>query len=122
MKTIKGNLKMSASAKINKVQQARENKMMSKAELARKAGVTVQTIDRIERGYECRLATKRKIILALGYQLAERSEVFDPSENQDTNEISGESSTNPSEEEGHGAIPRKEERVRVLRKKVPATQ
>ncbi len=113
---------MSASTKTNKVQLARENKMMSKAELARKAGVTVQTIDRIERGYECRLATKRKIILALGYQLAERSEVFEPSEDQGTSEISGGDSTSESEEESHAGIPRKEERVRVLRKKVPATQ
>ncbi len=39
--------------------------MMSKAELARKADVTVQTIDRIEKGNDCRLDTKRKIILTL---------------------------------------------------------
>ncbi len=50
--------------------------MMSKAELARKASVTVQTIDRIEKGSECRLDTKRKIILALGYKLGERSQIF----------------------------------------------
>jgi len=51
--------------------------MMSKAELARKAKVTVQTIDRIEKGHDCRVDTKRKIILALGYELAERSTLFD---------------------------------------------
>jgi DNA-binding XRE family transcriptional regulator len=50
--------------------------MMSKAELARKASVTVQTIDRIEKGNDCRLDTKRKIILALGYKLGDRSRVF----------------------------------------------
>ena len=50
--------------------------MMSKAELARKASVTVQTIDRIEKGNECRLDTKRKIILALGYKLGERLKIF----------------------------------------------
>lgn len=49
---------------------------MSKAELARKANVTVQTIDRIEKGNECRLDTKRKIILALGYNLSERTRLF----------------------------------------------
>ncbi|TDJ57988.1 MAG: XRE family transcriptional regulator, partial [Nitrospina sp.] len=37
-------------AKVNNVRQIRESKMMSKAELARKANVTVQTIDRIEKG------------------------------------------------------------------------
>lgn len=50
--------------------------MMSKAELARKANVTVQTIDRIEKGNSCRLDTKRKIILALGYNLGDRSKIF----------------------------------------------
>ncbi|MDP6477958.1 MAG: helix-turn-helix transcriptional regulator [Nitrospinaceae bacterium] len=63
-------------AKSNSVRQIREAKMMSKAELARKADVTVQTIDRIEKGNDCRLDTKRKIILALGYKLADRSRIF----------------------------------------------
>ena len=62
---------------INSVRQIREAKMMSKAELARKAYVTVQTIDRIEKGNECRLDTKRKIILALGYKLADRTRIFE---------------------------------------------
>ena len=61
----------------NSVRQIRESKMMSKAELARKADVTVQTIDRIEKGNECRLDTKRKIILALGYKLTERTRIFE---------------------------------------------
>ena len=64
-------------AKTNSVREIRESKMMSKAELARKASVTVQTIDRIEKGYECRLDTKRKLILALGYKLADRTRIFD---------------------------------------------
>ena len=68
---------MYSSAKHNEVRKARESKMMSKAELARKAGVTVQTIDRIEKGNECRLDTKRKIILALGYKLADRTRIFE---------------------------------------------
>jgi DNA-binding XRE family transcriptional regulator len=64
-------------ANINSVRQIREAKMMSKAELARKADVTVQTIDRIEKGNECRLDTKRKIILALGYKLVDRTRIFE---------------------------------------------
>jgi len=63
-------------ANVNHVRKIRESKMMSKAELARKASVTVQTIDRIEKGNECRLDTKRKIILALGYKLGERTKIF----------------------------------------------
>ena len=49
---------------------------MSKAELARKAGVSVLTIDRIEKGENCRLDTKRKIILALGYKVSEKNKIF----------------------------------------------
>ncbi|MCH8311709.1 MAG: helix-turn-helix transcriptional regulator [Nitrospinae bacterium] len=64
-------------AKFNNIKQVRESQMMSKAELARKANVTVQTIDRIEKGNDCRLDTKRKIILALGYDLTDRSTLFD---------------------------------------------
>jgi DNA-binding XRE family transcriptional regulator len=62
--------------KLNCVQESREEKMMSKAELARAAGVTVQTIDRIEKGCDCRMDTKRKILLALGYQLVDRPKLF----------------------------------------------
>jgi len=67
----------------NCVRQIREAKMMSKAELARKANVTVQTIDRIERGMDCRLDTKRKIILALGYKLADRAAIFGEEDGED---------------------------------------
>lgn len=49
---------------------------MSKAELARLAGVSAITIDRIERGEQCRVETKRKIILALGFALTDREKVF----------------------------------------------
>ena len=70
-------------AQSNSVRQIREAKMMSKAELARKADVTVQTIDRIEKGNDCRLDTKRKIILALGYKLVDRTRIFD-SENDNS--------------------------------------
>lgn len=50
--------------------------LLSKSELARKAGISPLTIDRIERGYPCRVDTKRKIIQALGYKLSDRSKVF----------------------------------------------
>lgn len=49
---------------------------MSKMELARLAGVSAATIDRIERGELCRMETKRKIIFALGYTLADKDKVF----------------------------------------------
>lgn len=61
---------------MNNVKAIREARLMSKAELARKAGVSALTIDRIERGEPCRLETMRKIILALGYSLDEKEKVF----------------------------------------------
>lgn len=60
----------------NKVKEIRESRLLSKAELARKAGVSSLTIDRIERGERCRLETMRKILLALGYSLEEKDKVF----------------------------------------------
>ena len=60
----------------NIVRKIREELLMSKAELARKAGVSSLTIDRIEKGKSCRMETKRKIILALGFNLADKSKVF----------------------------------------------
>ncbi|MBN2419725.1 MAG: XRE family transcriptional regulator [Deltaproteobacteria bacterium] len=49
---------------------------MSKSELAHRAGVSALTIDRIEKGMVCRVATMRKIILALGYRLQDKNLVF----------------------------------------------
>jgi predicted transcriptional regulator len=60
----------------NNVRKIREDRMMSKSELARKAGVSTLTIDRIEKGMNCRVATMRKIILALGYKLQDKNRVF----------------------------------------------
>jgi DNA-binding XRE family transcriptional regulator len=60
----------------NNVKTIRESRLLSKAELARKAHVSSLPIDRVERGEPCRLETKRKIILALGYSLDEKEKVF----------------------------------------------
>jgi len=60
----------------NNVRKIREGLLMSKAELARRAGLSVLTIDRVEKGMTCRMDTKRKIILSLGLQLSDREKVF----------------------------------------------
>ena len=60
----------------NIVREIREELLMSKAELARKAGVSPLTIDRIEKGKSCRMETRRKIILALGYKLTDKDRIF----------------------------------------------
>ena len=60
----------------NSLTEIRESVLMSKAELARKAGVSPITIDRIEKGKDCRMETKRKILLALDYKLSDKDKIF----------------------------------------------
>jgi DNA-binding XRE family transcriptional regulator len=60
----------------NSLRRVREARMLSKAELARRAGISPLTIDRIEKGMPCRIATRRKILLALGLKLSQWRRVF----------------------------------------------
>lgn len=60
----------------NNVRKIREAKMLSKAELARMAGISPLTVDRIERGKRCRVATMRKILVALGVKISQKRKVF----------------------------------------------
>jgi DNA-binding XRE family transcriptional regulator len=61
---------------LNRVQRFREAALMAKAELARKAGVSESTIDRVEAGHDCRMETKRKILFALGLTLQDSQKLF----------------------------------------------
>jgi DNA-binding XRE family transcriptional regulator len=61
---------------LNQVQKLREARLMAKAELAHKAGVSESTIDRIEAGKGCRMETKRKILFALGLDVVDGPKVF----------------------------------------------
>jgi len=54
----------------------RESLLMSKSELAREANVSPITITRIEQGMPCRMETKRKILLALGFKLSDKNKIF----------------------------------------------
>jgi DNA-binding XRE family transcriptional regulator len=60
----------------NNVRLLREEQLLTKAELARKAGISALTLARIEGGRACRVDTKRKIIFALGLGPADRDKVF----------------------------------------------
>ena len=60
----------------NSLREIRESLMMSMTELSRRAGVSPLTIKRIENGKSCRMETKRKILLALGFELSDRDKVF----------------------------------------------
>jgi len=50
--------------------------MLSKTELARLAGISLLTLNRIEEGKDCRMATKRKILLALGLSIEQKQTLF----------------------------------------------
>ena len=60
----------------NTLKKIRESLLMSKSELAREANVSPITISRIEEGKPCRMETKRKILLALGYSLSDAKKIF----------------------------------------------
>ena len=60
----------------NNVRALREEQLLTKAELARKAGISPLTLARIESGCACRVDTKRKIILALGLRPVDKDKVF----------------------------------------------
>jgi DNA-binding XRE family transcriptional regulator len=60
----------------NSLKEIRESLLMSKSELAREANVSPITITRIEKGLPCRMETKRKILLALGFKLSDKDKIF----------------------------------------------
>ena len=62
---------------MSKLKNIRESRLISKSKLARDAGVSTVTIDRIEKGYDCRMATKRRILEALGMTPEDRDQVFE---------------------------------------------
>ena len=62
---------------MNSLRRYRERILMSKSELARKAGVSPLTIARLEKGKNCHLSTKRKILLALDLDISEKYKIFE---------------------------------------------
>ena len=68
--------KRSRKLKPNSLKKFREAQCLSQAELARRANLSALTIARIEKGFGCRMSTKRKILEALGLSLADRIKVF----------------------------------------------
>ena len=60
----------------NRVRELREDRLMTQAQLARKARVALRTIHSVEKGMNCRMDTKRKILLALGMRFEDKDQVF----------------------------------------------
>jgi DNA-binding XRE family transcriptional regulator len=81
------------SIRKNRVRELREDRLMTQAQLARKAKVALRTIHSVEKGMNCRMDTKRKILLALGMRFEDKDHVFPPIRPRDT--VS----------EGHGTHP-----------------
>jgi DNA-binding XRE family transcriptional regulator len=69
---------MLATQTRNRVRELRENRLMTQAQLARKAKVALRTIHSVEKGMNCRMDTKRKILLALGLRFEDKDYVFPP--------------------------------------------
>lgn len=65
-----------APTEASQLRKYREELCLSQAELARRANLSALTIARIEKGFGCRMSTKRKILEALGLSLADRKKVF----------------------------------------------
>ena len=60
----------------NRVREMREHRLMTQAQLARKARVALRTIHSVEKGMNCRMDTKRKILEALGLKPSDRVMAF----------------------------------------------
>ena len=60
----------------NRVRELREDRLMTQSQLARKAKVALRTIHSVEKGMNCRMDTKRKILLALGMRFEDKEQVF----------------------------------------------
>ncbi len=60
----------------NRVRELRENRLMTQVQLAKKAKVAVRTIQSVEKGMDCRMVTKRKLLFAFDLSLDQMSQLF----------------------------------------------
>ena len=61
---------------INNLRKIRLAMLLGKTELAKLSGLSLLTIERIEKGMSCRMDTQRKILLALGLKFSQKHRVF----------------------------------------------
>ena len=80
----------------NRVRELRENRLMTQAQLARKAKVALRTIHSVEKGMNCRMDTKRKTLLALGLRFEDKDQVFPPASAFASEGFDGSPTTPPS--------------------------
>ncbi len=63
---------------MNRIRAARQARGWTQADLADRARISPRTIHAIEKGQDCRQATKRKLLIALAIPWTERAEYFPP--------------------------------------------
>jgi DNA-binding XRE family transcriptional regulator len=85
----------------NRVRELREDRLMTQAQLARKAKVALRTIHSVEKGMNCRMDTKRKILLALGLRFEDKDMVFPPTHRRSMAGMLGAFSPSPYASERH---------------------
>ena len=81
----------------NRVRELRENRLMTQAQLARKAKVALRTIHSVEKGMNCRMDTKRKILIALGLRFEDKDVVFPPTRRSDAHMLLQPAAPTPSQ-------------------------
>jgi len=60
----------------NRVRELREDLLMTREKLAKRAGISLRTVWSVENGVRCRVMTKRRILEALGISKNEHRTVF----------------------------------------------
>jgi DNA-binding XRE family transcriptional regulator len=66
----------SSTREANPIRRLREELLMTREELAERAGVSLRTVWSVENGRRCRVPTKRRILHALGVAKRRHREVF----------------------------------------------
>ena len=60
----------------NRVRETREELLLTRDDLARRAGVSLRTVWSVEAGHDCRVETKRAILRALGVSRSRYRDIF----------------------------------------------
>ena len=71
----------------NRVRELRRDRLMTQSQLAERAKLALRTILSVEKGMECRMETKRKILGAFDLSPADKDLVFPPTRPSDFMEL-----------------------------------
>jgi DNA-binding XRE family transcriptional regulator len=60
----------------NRVREVRRAYLLTQSELAEKTGLSLRTIQYVERGTPCRFSTQRKLVTFFGLPFRDRRKIF----------------------------------------------